>query len=102
MAVTRIRGGIVAPEAVVDGTFYVSTPFDYNIYKVTKDSAQKIFQMVFPADRMLSGKVLQSQDMKFMDSVRNAIMLSQTLILDIQNIYLSKSTLFLKSRPLLM
>lgn len=92
----KIWGSVTQPSVVNNGVFYVSTPLDYNVYKVTKDTAIKLFQLVFPQSRMLPTDVLASKNIKYIDSLRDVVMKSQTFVLNVENLFFNKSKLFFK------
>lgn len=96
MAINHLQAGIERPDVIQNGTFYVSTPLEHSIYKVNKESATKLYQVVFPADRVLSSAILKSRDTKFLDSLQQSLMMSRTLITSLKNIFFVGQKLFFK------
>src|SRR5665213_118021 len=63
-----------------DSVVYASTPFDNSIYRVNKDTLQKIYTVVFPFDRMVSKSLLETTDTKRIDSLRDNLYKMQNII----------------------
>jgi hypothetical protein len=74
----------------------MATPLDHIVYKISKDSAEKMFQFVFPFKRTLGKEVYTSRDRRYIDSVRRAIDNDQNIIMDVSNIFYNRSYLFFK------
>ncbi|MCU7693095.1 6-bladed beta-propeller [Haoranjiania flava] len=97
-ATQKISGYVPLPRVVEKGTFYFSTPFDFNLYKLNKDTAVRLYQLVFPSNRSLPKNIIESVNDKLLDSVKNKIYTSRTMIMNIENIFFSGSKLFFKLR----
>lgn len=78
------------------GILYISTPLDNFLYKVSKDTAIKLYQFIFPADRVLSKSIIDSKDERFLDSVRFRLVNNSQIIKGVSNIYFNKNLLFFK------
>lgn len=93
--------GFVRPISVIeDGSFYVSTPLDYYVYKINKDTAIKMYQFVFPANRSFSQKTMNNNNEHFIDSMRVAVFNDFSRIIIVSNIFYHKNFLFFKINPL--
>ncbi len=79
-----------------DGVVYASTPFDGSIYKVTKDTVVKAYQVVFPVSRSIPKNIAESKDMKVIDSLRNANWPGENVIVSLANIFFQGNLLFFK------
>lgn len=79
-----------------DGVAYVSPPFDGSIYRVTKDTAVKIYQIVFPLSRTVPKNIAESRDIKLIDSLRNANWPDENIIMSMGNIFFQGNLLFFK------
>jgi hypothetical protein len=82
---TNLAASILVGSVEVDGliennTFYIATPLEHEIYKITKDTAEKIAILIFPADRSFTQEIIKSQDRKMLDN------LNRTISNDIQKI----------------
>jgi len=86
------------PKVVKDGTFYITTPLDFNLYKVSKDTVVGICQLVFPADRVLSKSIIESTNKKLLDSIKASIYTNRKVILNTENVFFWGSKLFYKIR----
>lgn len=80
-----------------EGVVYVSPPLDGGIYKVTRDTAIKIYQMVFPMNRSIPKHIAETKDIKLIDSLRNANWPGAGIITGISHIFLHKDLLFFKT-----
>lgn len=79
-----------------DTVVYASTPFDNSIYRVTKDTVQKIYTIVFPFNRMLGKDLLETTDAKRIDSLRDNIYKAQNIISGVSNIYFKNDLMLFK------
>ena len=79
-----------------DSVVYASTPFDNAIYRVTKDTLQKIYTIVFPFDRMFSKSLLETTDTKRIDSLRDNLYKMQNIISGVSNIYFENNLMLFK------
>jgi hypothetical protein len=75
---------------------YVSPPFDGGIYKVTKDSAIKLYQVVLPLSRAVPKYISQSNDNRLIDSLRNANWPDENTITGLTNIFMFDDFLLFK------
>lgn len=83
-------------ESAVDSMVYASTPFENGIYKVKKDTVEKLYTIVFPFTRMLSKDLLMATDVKRIDSLRDNFYKAQDLITGISNVYFENNLLLFK------
>ena len=58
---------------IFDKSVYISTPYEHLVYKVTKDTAIKMFQFIFPAKRSISSDILNSDNLQLIDSVEQQV-----------------------------
>lgn len=79
-----------------DSVVYAATPFENGIYKVTRDTIQKMYTAVFPFDRTLSKALIESKDPKRIDSLRNNIYKMEHIISGLSNIYFMNNLLLCK------
>ena len=79
-----------------DKDYFLFTDFDFSIYKVDKDTALKIFELVFPADRTLPASIINNENP--IDSRAIAMQYPAT-IRAITNIMLINKFLLLKLVP---
>ena len=86
---------------VEDNAFYVSTPLDYMVYYVNKDTAKAVFQFVFPANRVFSNEILQSRDKKLVKNIAESFMFQPDplKIMNVSNIFYRGDNLFFKLNP---
>ena len=82
-----------------DGSFYISTPYEHMMYKITKDTALQVFQFVFPANRVIAQKVMKSNDLRYLDSVRRSIQNGTEVIVEVKNVLFYKDLLLFKLSP---
>jgi hypothetical protein len=75
---------------------YVSLPADYAIYEVTKDTAIKLYQLLFPKERTFPKTIIASDASQNIESEINRIKQSDKIITKISNIFFSKDNLFFK------
>ncbi|OQP60494.1 hypothetical protein A3860_33040 [Niastella vici] len=94
--VCSIQGYTRKIKIVGEGYFYIATPLDHIVYKISKDSAEKMFQFVFPSKRTLGKEVYTSRDRRYIDSVRRTIDNDQNIIMDVSNIFYNRKYLFFK------
>jgi hypothetical protein len=82
-----------------NGSFYISTPYEHMLYKITKDTAFQVYQFVFPAKRVIADKIIQSNDLPYLDSVRRNTQNSTEIIVDVRNVLFYKNLLLFKLNP---
>ncbi len=97
MAACAFGGGLGKVNASEEkDAVYVSPPFDGGIYKVTKDSAIKLYQVVLPLNRAVPKYIAQSNNIKLIDSLRNASWPDENTITGVSNIYMFNNILLFK------
>lgn len=97
MGITKqITGFASLPHIVDNGTFYVSSPFGFYLYKANRDTAVELAQLIFPGNRVLAKNVIESTDDKVLDSVRTQVYTNRKLIINVDNIFFSGPRLFFK------
>ncbi|MFT3749349.1 MAG: 6-bladed beta-propeller [Agriterribacter sp.] len=80
------KGGVtMSPSADKRSAFFV-IPYDYGLYRLTKDSVYKIGEFIFPAQNVVPMSILGSHDIKKLDSTGRALTLSIELIESVKNI----------------
>lgn len=80
------KGGVtMSTNAEKKSAFFV-IPYDYGLYRLTKDSATKIGEFIFPAQNVIPTNILTSHDYKKLDSTARALKLSLDLIESVKNI----------------
>lgn len=80
---------------VIDGVAYAATPIEHKVYKITKDTAFQISEIVFPQDAALPKSTLKLQSTRLLDSVR-LVARPPGIIYNVTNIFSSGSKLFFK------
>lgn len=91
-----LAGYITRPKIIQNGSFYIATPFENNVYQINKDTAIKKFQFQFPEKRMIPIEIRKSTNI---DSLLNApykVPDFDTRILDVSNIFFNNHILFFK------
>ncbi|WP_246022599.1 hypothetical protein [Filimonas effusa] len=91
-----IGGALSVPNTADDrGNVYVSTPLEHFLYKISKDTAIKLGQFIFPADRSVSDDIIYSEDK---NAVAKAFKKTSGIktILDVSNVFFHKNLLFFK------
>lgn len=81
---------------VEKNAFYISTPLEHDVYKITKDSCRKLFQFVFPGNRSIPAALLSTNNQKEVDSLRKRITMNTNLITKVSNVFFNKNLLFFK------
>lgn len=85
---------------VTDNSIYVSTPYEHLVYKVTKDTAVKMLQFVFPLKRSISDNILSSGNLQLIDSIERQINVNgSTIIQSVKNIVFYKDKILFKITP---
>jgi hypothetical protein len=79
-----------------DSVVYVSIQYDNTIYRVTKDTVQKIYTLVFPFNRMFAKDLLETTDPKQIDSLRDNSYKMTDIISGVSNIYFEGDLLLFK------
>jgi len=79
----------------INGVTYAATPVEHHIYKITKDTAIKMFEVVFPKDAAVPKDMLKIRDTRLLDSIR-LIARPPGIIYRITNIFFSGNKLFFK------
>lgn len=92
-----VFGNMTITPSSQEGAVYVSPPLDGGIYRVTKDTVVKLYQVVFPMSRSVPKMIAESKDAKLIDSLRNANWPGENIITGISNIFLHKNLLFFKT-----
>ncbi|HQW15880.1 MAG TPA: 6-bladed beta-propeller [Niabella sp.] len=80
---------------VIDGQTYAATPVENYVYKLTKDSAVKICEIVFPKNASISKEILKLRDVRSIDSALKVPTPAGT-IYGISNIFFKGPKLFFK------
>lgn len=79
-----------------DSVVYASTQYDNTIYRVTKDTAQKLYTLTFPYNRMLAKDLLETTDPKQIDSLRDNSYKMTDMISGVSNIHFKDDLLLFK------
>ena len=79
-------GGVRATNIVQNKSIFISTPLNYEVYKINPDTALKVFQFVLPAKYSFDKRSLYINDEKFVDSMRNVLLRDPYKIVNISNI----------------
>lgn len=74
----------------------VTTPLDYYVYAVNKDTAIKVWQFVFPQNDYVNKQLLTNTNEHYMDSLRKTKWFNDKMILGINNLYRFKEKLLFK------
>lgn len=85
---------------ITDNSILISTPYEHIVYKVTKDTALRMFQFVFPTDWSISANILNSNNPKLIDSVYQQINRNGSRIIqDVRNIEYYNDNILFKITP---
>lgn len=98
-AICMLHGYLSLGNVVQDGLLYVAMPLTNIVYKVTKDTAQAAFQLVFPRKRVLDVSIIQENSIKEINAVGEALQNNTETILTVSNIFYRKKDLFFKVNP---
>lgn len=90
----------IITKSPIDSVLYATTIFDNEIYKVTRDTAQKLYKVVFPFNRTFSKELMATKDLKRIDSLRDKMFESKDIITGISNIHFDKNLLLFKISPM--
>lgn len=82
--------------SALDSVVYGFSPFDNLIYRITRDTMQKLYTIVFPSDRSLPKALLETTDLKRIDSLRDNVYKEQNIISGISNIYFEGNLVLFK------
>ncbi|NLU90891.1 6-bladed beta-propeller [Chitinophaga sp. Ak27] len=96
MSFCTLMGWLRLGKVVQNNSVYVSTPLRHEVYKVSRDTAVKMFQFVFPGNRSFSGQILDSHDKTLLNNIRDQISNDITKVMDVSNIFFNKNLLFFK------
>ncbi|HQW15881.1 MAG TPA: 6-bladed beta-propeller [Niabella sp.] len=77
-------------------SFFVTTPLDYNVYVVNKDTAIKAWQFVFRQNEYVDKEILTSLDHRYIDSLRKTRWFKDITILGVNNIFKFSDKLLFK------
>lgn len=80
---------------VQNESLFVSIPIENSIYKIDKDSAKKVYDISFPANREFPKEVLKITDIRILDSLKN-ISRSPNLIYNLEKIFVDNNKLVFK------
>jgi len=75
---------------------YVSIPGKYDIYKISADSTQKLFELAFPVERTYPQDLLKSKDRRLVDSVARLNIDGTKIIRGLNNIFVIGDLLLFK------
>lgn len=88
------KGGVTVNPDYQNKTAYFSIPYDYRVFKITKDSLNEIGSFVFPTKNILPASMLKSKNYKSLDSLGQASGSSMQLIESVQNISFYQNLMF--------
>ncbi|MGE7777771.1 6-bladed beta-propeller [Chitinophaga sp. NPDC101104] len=88
-------GGDFSGFIVQDGVTYMATAVENLMYRISKDTAVPVYQVVFPMNTAYPQSVLQMKDTRLLDSVKAAARPVGTII-SISKIFYNKRKLFFK------
>lgn len=80
---------------VQNESLLVSMPIENSIYKIDKDSAKKVYDVSFPANREFPKEVLKVTDIQILDSLKK-VSRSPNLIYNLEKIFLDGNKLVFK------
>jgi hypothetical protein len=80
---------------VKNGALYMSTPLEHCVYKITKDTVVKVFEVIFPRGISFSKDVLNIQDAVLLDSAKKIPRPAGT-IYRLEKVFYHEKKLFLK------
>lgn len=83
---------------IQDGAFYFATPLDNQVFRISKDSAVKIFQFIFPAAYQVDRQLFKINDEAKIDSIlTNGKWFTDNSILSVSNIIVEKDRIMFKT-----
>jgi hypothetical protein len=91
--------GYMSIGRVVNETAYYCVPLRYLVYRVSKDTVTKMFQFVFPANRSLPERIINSKKLETIDSVNHALWGDSRIILNVSDIFFNNRSLFFHLIP---
>ncbi|GAB3431199.1 6-bladed beta-propeller [Niabella aquatica] len=96
LAASILVGSVEMDGFVVNGTFYIGTPLEHEIYKLTKDTAVKVCKLVFPSDYSFPKETIESGDRKMLEDINRTISNDMQKVLFINTILFHNKLLFFK------
>lgn len=97
LAACALVGSIWIRNAPENGAVYVATPLNFYLYKITRDTAEKLYQFVFPFNRTLEKNIVETKDVKVIDSLRrDNRWRKENIISGVSNIFLKDDILMFK------
>ena len=83
-----------------DSVVYASGMLTHYIYRITPDTVKPVYHFIFPANRTFSNSLIQSSNLKIIDSVRKIYRrASPDIIISVNNFVASGNKLFFKINP---
>lgn len=92
--------GIDVRYANDNGEAFLSLPIEHLVYRVTKDTATPLYQIIFEAARTIPKATLMSSNLKFLDSIRIHKAANPNVVITIGNIFFSNKKMFFKIHTL--
>lgn len=99
IAICMLHGYLNVGNVVPQDSMFLAMPLNNVIYKVTKDTAVPVFQLIFPATRIVDPNIITGNDVKKISVLREKLYKDQNTILTISNIFYHKKDLFFKVNP---
>jgi len=98
-AICMLHGYINTGTVTPKDSIYVAMPLTHEVYKITKDTAKVAFQLIFPSSRIIDPSIIQGNDIKRIEALREKLYSDKKTILAVSNIFYHKHDLFFKVNP---
>jgi len=90
-------GGSLSTSNVIDNNeIFVSKQLSHIVYKLNKDTAMKVFQLVLPANRSIPSDIFTYTSRKKLDTIQKMIWQNPNIVTHISNIHFIGNKMFLK------
>jgi hypothetical protein len=96
LAASIFTGSVEVNGFIDNGTFYIGTPLENEIYKITKDTAIKSAKLIFPFDQSFTEAIIKSKDRKMLEEIDKSISGDTRKVLSVGNILFHNNLLFFK------
>lgn len=98
-AICMLHGYLNTGTVTPHDSMYLAMPLTHVIYKIKKDTAEAVFQLIFPFSRIIDPNVIQENDIEKISVLREKLYSDPRTILTISNIFHHKKDLFFKVNP---
>ncbi|OQY94187.1 MAG: hypothetical protein B6D37_09285 [Sphingobacteriales bacterium UTBCD1] len=103
LAFSRLMGSYITafgnPLKAQNGYLYAAEPLTFKTFKINKDTAIASFQFVLPYERVIPKTLIEGNNLKSIDSLKETLSFDNKTILQISNIFYYRNYLFFKLIP---